>query len=145
MKNQINVQEYVYDFAKDGGAVSTITLSSKNGKNPLPVGAIVKAVTAQVVTACTGGAGSTIAWGNNTVDGYSGTTAAVAGFTQNALFNGWDNAASLLFDDANDHPIPFYVTSESTTGTFTISIGTDPLTAGKIVFMVEYLLPAITL
>lgn len=142
MKNRYNVAEYLYDFAVDGGAVGTIVLSSKNGKNPLPVGAIVKNVTARVLTAPLGGAGSTVSWGHSTTDAYSGTTIAIASLTLNSLHNG-QVAGSLIWDNANDAQIPILVTDATTDGTFKVAIGTDPLTAGKIVFVVEYIEPAI--
>lgn len=145
MKNQYNVQEFVWDFAVDGGAVSTITLSGKNGKLPIPVGAIVKAVTARVVTACTSAGAATLSWGNgDDADGYSGTAIALGSLTENALFNGWDNGAALLWDDTNDHQIPLYI-DDTTTGAFTATIGTAAMTAGKVVFVVEYLEPAVEL
>ena len=54
ISNQVHLQEYIYDFAKDGGvAASNIVLSNKAGYDPIPVGAIIKGVKAVVVTACT--------------------------------------------------------------------------------------------
>jgi hypothetical protein len=138
--NKVQVQEYVYDFSTDGGTVGAKALHAKDNKTFIPTGAIIKAVTAKVVTPLAG-AGAVLSWGNgNAADGYSGTAQAVAGFTDNALFNGWDNAASLLWDDTNDHPIPLYVDA-SAAGQFNFTIGTAVLTAGKIVFMVEFLMP----
>lgn len=134
----VQVQEYVYDFAEDGGAQSTITLSSKSGSSPLPVGAIVVAVHTRVETALTSGGSAVLSWGNgDDADGYSGAAAAVAGFTANALNNGWDNAAALIWDDTNDHQIPLYI-DDVTTGAVSFTIGTADLTAGKVVILVEY-------
>lgn len=142
MKNKYNVSEYLYDFAVDGGAIGTIVLSSKNGKNPLPVGAIVKHVTDRVLTACTSGGSATVSWGNNTVTAYSGTAIAVASLTADSLHNE-QVAGSSLWDNTNDSSIPLLVTSESTTGTFKLAIAADTLLTGKIVFVVEWLEPAI--
>ena len=143
VKGATNVHEYVYDFAVDGGAVSTIDLSAKNGKSILPDGAIVKTVYAKVVTACTSAGSATVVWGNTTdADGYSGATIAVASLTADASFNGWDNASALLWDDTNDHPI-YFVANSANDRDFSITIATAALTAGKIVFAVEYYLPAI--
>lgn len=134
------VQEYVYDFAKDGGAASTIILSNKLNYDPLPVGAIVKHVTAQVVTACTSGGAATVSWGNGSAaTAWSGAAKAVASLTLNAVFNE-QATPSILWDDTNDASIPIYVSSESV-GRFAVTIATAALTAGKIVFSVEYLLP----
>lgn len=137
----VQVQEYVYDFAVDGGAVSTITLSNKDGVDPLPTGAIVKAVTLRVLTAFTSGGSATLAWGNgDDPDGYSGAGIAVASLVAGFLANGWDNASALLWDDTNDHQIPLLI-DDATTGAVVVQIGTAAMTAGKAVIMVEYLLP----
>ena len=74
----VQVQEYVYDFADDGGVIGEIVLSDKAGLDPLPVGAIVKSVTAKVLTALTSGGSAVLSWGNgDDADGYSGAAAAV--------------------------------------------------------------------
>lgn len=141
IKNRAHVAEYIWDFAVDGGAAGAINLHAKDNKAVLPVGAIVKAVTAKVVTACTSGGSATLAWGNgDDADGYSGSAIAVASLTDNALFNGWDNASALLWDDTNDHPIPVNV-ADAADGQFIATIGTAAMTAGKVVFIVEYLMP----
>jgi len=142
MKNRYNVQEYLYDFAVDGGAIGTIVLSSKKGKNPLPVDAIVTGVTARVLTAPLSTGSATISWGNNTVTAYSGTAIAIASLTLNSLHTG-RVASSSIWDDTNDRDVPLLVTDETTDGTFKIAIATEALTAGKIIFEVEYLHPAV--
>jgi hypothetical protein len=136
----VQVQEYVYDFAVDGGTAGEIFLSSKEGYQPLPNGAIVLAVIAKVETAVVG-TSSTLAWGNDDdPDGYSGTAIAEAILTANTIFNGHDNAAALLWDDTNDHAIYPYVANEDD-GEFSVTIGTADLTAGKVRFNVLYLMP----
>lgn len=138
---KLHVQEYVYDFAVDGGAQGAINLHAKAGVDVVPVGAIVKRVYAKVLTACTSGGSATLAWGNgDDADGYSGSAVAVGSLTANALFNGYDNGAALLWDDTNDHPIDVNV-ADAADGQFIATIGTADLTAGKVVFMVEYYLP----
>lgn len=139
----LHVQEYVYDFDVDGGANgSAIVLSDKVGKVPVPVGAIIKAVTALVLTAVTSAGAATCEWGNgDDADGYSGSAIGKASLTANTVVNGWDNGAALLWDDTNDHPIPVYV-ADADDGAFEFLINTADLTAGKIVFLVEYLFPA---
>ncbi len=139
--NGMMVQEYVYDFDVDGGLISTISLSGKSGKKPLPVGAVVHAVTAQVLTACTSGGSATLAYGNtDDPDGYSGVGIAVASLTANALFNGWDNAAALIWDDTNDHPISLAVV-DADSGVVSVTIATAALTAGVVVIMVQFTFP----
>lgn len=136
----IQVQQYVYDFAVDGGAVSTIDLSAKANYSPLPVGAIVVAVTAWVQAACTSGGSATLEWGNSAdPDGYSGTAKAVAALTLNAVFNQAEGAGALLWDNTNDADKRLYIDTNAN-GQFKVAIGTAALTAGKVVFAVEYLM-----
>ena len=138
----VQVQEYVYDFAEDGGVKDVaIVLSDKDGFDPLPIGAITKGVTADVQTAVTSGGAATVAWGNNDdADGYSGTTIAKATLVADFIANGWDNAAALIWDDTNDHAI-YPKVLDAADGAFELLISTADLTAGKIVFMVEYYFP----
>lgn len=137
------VAEYIYDFDEDGGATGAINLHAKDNYDVIPVGAIIKRVTAKVVTACTSGGSATVAWGNgDDADGYSGAAIAVASLTDNALFNGYDNGAALLWDDTNDHAIDVNV-ADAADGQFIVTIGTAALTAGKIVFLVEYYSPTV--
>jgi hypothetical protein len=137
------VQEYVYDFAVDGGAQGEIFLSAKANAQPIPNGAIVKGVTMKVVTAFTSGGSATLAWGNDDdPDGYSGAAIAVASLTDNAVFNGWDNGAALIWDDSNDHAI-YNPVINADDGDFSVTIGTADMTAGKAVFLVEYYSPSL--
>lgn len=129
IKNKLLSQEYVYDFAVDGGAVGDIVLSDKAGYNALPSGAVVQNVHAWVETACTSGGSATLSWGDNSdVDGYSGTAKAVAALTENAVFSGSADSAALC---------PSYAANSD----FSVSVGTAALTAGKVVYRVEYYVP----
>lgn len=139
----VQVQEYVYDFSADGGAQGSIVLSSKAGYDPLPVGAIVKHVTAKVVTGVTSGGSATCEWGNgDDTDGYSGTAIAKATLVANYVCNEAMGAGALLWDNTNDANVPLYI-DDATTGNFTFKINTADLTAGKIIFLVEYYLPSL--
>lgn len=138
----VQVAEYIYDFAVDGGSsAAAIDLSAKAGKKGLPVGAIVEQVTAWVETAVTSGGSATVEWGNgDDSDGYSGTAIAKATLVANYVYNGMSGTApgALLWDDTNDAPLPLYI-DDATTGKFTVKIGTADLTAGKIRFYVKFL------
>jgi len=126
------IQEYVYDFAVDGGATGQIELQAKVNKDPLPEGAVVSNVYAKVITACTSGGSATVSWGDGTdVDGYSGTAKAVAALTANAAFDGKGDSGALLPDVVGS------------AGKFTVDIAVAALTAGKIVFLVEYIYPSV--
>jgi hypothetical protein len=138
----LQVQEFVYDFDVDGGAQGAINLHAKDGMSVLPAGAVIRAVRAKVLAQLTSGGAAVLSWGNgDDADGYSGAAAAVAGFTANALFNGHDNAAALLWDDTNDHALEVNV-ADALDGQFIFTIGTADLTAGRMVFMVDYYVPA---
>lgn len=140
----ILVQEYVYDFAVDGGAAGEIILSDNANKTAIPVGAVVKAVMMKVVTAFTSGGSATMSYGNgDDPDGYSGTAIAVASLTDNLIVNGWDSAAALLWDDTNDHMI-FNNVLDADDGEFSILIATADMTAGKAIFLVEYYMPSLS-
>ena len=140
IKGQMHVQEYVYDFDLDGGAQGAISLSAKSDAAPLPICAIVNDVYARVLTAVAG-TSSTLAWGNTTdPDGYSGTAIAEASLTADSMHNASGNAGALLWDDTNDHMIPFLVAAADDQD-FSVTVGTADLTAGKVVFVVEYYFP----
>lgn len=125
------VQEYLYDFAVDGGAVSTINLTAKTGYEVLPVGAIVKSVHYHVITAMTSGGSATVSIGDTT------STARYLALTA------FDNAAYALAKVAvNAIGAPLLVVAAND-GKFGISIAVAALTAGKIQFFVEYILPSL--
>jgi hypothetical protein len=136
----VMVQEYVYDFAVDGGAQGAIVISDSANKKTLPVGALIKNVYAHVSTACTSGGSATVKWGNAAGDFHGAV--AVADLAANAVFNAQDDTSDNLLNDADPgHPILYRVDS-ATNATFIVTIATADLTAGKISFLVEYMLPA---
>lgn len=143
-KNAINIQEYVWDFAVDGGAQGAIVLSDNANKHPIPVGAIIKNCYARVITQPdSAGDAVTIKWGNASGD-YHGAVAQGA-LTANAVFNSQDDTSDNLLNDADPgHPIAYYV-ADANGGAFQVTLAAADATAGKIVFVVEYLLPAIDL
>lgn len=142
ISNKVHLAEYLYDFAVDGGVKDVnINLHAKDNKSAIPVGAIIKGVTSRVLTAVSG-TSSTVSWGTDAdEDGYSGTTIAEATLVQGFVSNGWDLAAPLLWDDTNDHAIYIDVDSAAD-GEFVVLISTANLTAGKIWFGVEYIMPS---
>lgn len=137
----VSVQEFLYDFSVDGGAIGEIVLSTKGGYQSLPEGAVIQSVIAVVETACTSGGSATLSWGNSgDPDGYHAAVA-VASLTGNAIFNEQDATAALLFDDTNDHQTYYRVDSTANNQNFSVSIATAALTAGKVRFAVQYLMP----
>lgn len=137
------VQEYEYDFSVDAGAIGAISLHSKDNKSVIPAGAIIVSVRALVLSALTSGGSAVLSWGNgDDADGYSGVALAVAGLGADVVKNGWDNGAVLLWDDTNDHMIDVYV-ADAAAGQMIFTIATAALTAGKVKFLVEYMLPSV--
>ena len=125
----VHVEEYVYDFAKDGGAVGFIDLSAKMGANPLPQECVALRVGYKVVTAPLSGGAATVAIG----DAASGTrylgATAIASLPLDAVAVA-SSGLPLNVDTVNE-------------GRFGITIGTAALTAGKIVFWVEHVQSAL--
>lgn len=139
-RNQLHSQEYIYDFAKDGGTAGVIALSAKDGVSPLPQGAIVRNVSLKVITAVVG-TSSTVAVGNTTdPDGF---LAAIAEATLVDEFVAPHSSvtSALLWDDTNDHDTLFLVNSANDADV-QITIGTADLTAGKVLIWVDYYMPS---
>lgn len=136
--NESHREEYVYDFAVDGGAVGAIDLSAKANSHVVPSGALVKAVYARVVTAFTSGGAATVSWGPTAdADGYSGAAKAMAAMTANAAFSGEHDGGALL---ATPGVYPVVAASSQD---LKLTIGTAALTAGKLVVVVEYEKPSL--
>lgn len=137
----MHVQEYIYDFDVDGGATGALDLSAKDGSSPLPQGAIVHRVSLSVLTAIVGST-STVAVGNTTdPDGFM-VAIAEATLVDEFISSTGVQAGALLWDDTNDHNIPFLVNSDDDAD-FSITIGGNNLTAGKLLLYVEYYLPSL--
>ena len=118
----LQIQEYYYDFAVDGGATGVFTLSSKANVAPIPQEAIITKVVTRVVTALAG-ASASAQIGNTASDVAYAPLAPVATFSEDAVII--DNDA-LVVNAANRADVLLSVTGGA-------------LTAGKLVVMVEYL------
>ncbi len=138
--NGLQVQEYVYDFAVDGGVYTTaFDLSAKAGYAPLPTGAVVVDVVYHVNAAVTGSSSTIIVGDGTDDDGYVKSTAE-ATLVANYCAKG---VGALIWDDTNDVLLPNRISATATTGRFIMTVGTASLTAGKICFMVHYLMPSV--
>lgn len=121
-------QEYVYDFAKHGGAVGFISLKGK-GANALPSGAVVLSAHYQVLTALTSGGLATVAIG----DAASGARYLAA--------TAFDNAAyTLNLPAALSSGMPVLVSSANIANVG-ITVATAALTAGKIRIVIRGYVP----
>ena len=128
---------FEYDFAVDGGAVSAIPLRAL--VTPLTAGMFITDMYIHVETALASAGSPTATLGNTDVDGFFADIVALAG-SDNAVIRVGEVAGALLWDDTNDHEIEFLVNSADDAD-FTVTIGTNALTAGKVIFIVEFYLP----
>lgn len=122
--NGVMVQDFVYDFAVQGGAVGFIDLKSN-----VPNGAVILRVTYKVDTAFTSGGSATVALGDsNTNARYLAATA-----YNNAAFTAGTVAAAAI-------GVPLNVNAAAK-GEVGITVATAALTAGKMHLFVEYMVP----
>ena len=118
--NGLRVESVVYDFSEDEGAVGTINFGRK-----LPEGAIVTKIISDEITALTSGGAATLQLKVGSID----LTDALAFDTG---FAGIDN--QVLASSAEG----IKVNSDSE---LNLDIAVAALTAGKVRFFVEYMLP----
>jgi len=133
-KNEVQELFYEYDFAKDGGAVSVISLRPKI--NPIKEGMIIRGVEVRVKTALASGGSATVTLGNTTdADGYLADFFSLGSL--NAVINSGSVAGALLWDDTNDHPIHYRVDATAANQDLVLEVGTAALTAGKLEVMLQ--------
>jgi len=125
-----HVEEYVYDFAVDGGAIGNIDLSAKAGSAPLPADAVVLRVNTIVHTTLASGGAATVSIGD------LGSTA------RHLALTAFDNAQFTVdAPKALSTALPRYVSATANDQKVSISIAVAPLTAGKMSVLVEFVRP----
>lgn len=118
-------QSVKYDFSRDGGLVSAISLTLKY---PIPSGALVYASTAYATTTVTSGGAATFDIG---VDAAGDMNAAPVTLAQ--MNAGWRESRESAV-------APVVTTAERSV--ITMTVGTAALTAGVVTINLEYILPA---
>lgn len=118
-KNYIKIARGRFSFAKDGGAISTITLTDINGRNNIPANAIILGGTIDVITALTSGGSATISLGTSA--GSSAT--ALLGATAVASWTAGQLALTPIFTAATYLKL-------TAVGSITATIAAAALTAG---------------
>jgi hypothetical protein len=120
---ELKVFTFSYDFAVDGGAVSTITLRSNDG--PIPTGSYIMGGVLDVATALTSGGSATAALqieaANDTVNAaaFSGTPwSAIALKSLIEAFTG----ATVVKTTASRNPKLVIGTAALTAGKFTLTV-----------------------
>lgn len=128
--------KYDYDFASQGGAVSSISLSAD--VNALGEGVIVKRVMVVMKTAFTSAGTPTVTLGNTgDTDGYMADIYALGAASADAVINSGSVAGALIWDDTNDHEIWYRIDSTANNQDLVLTIGTAALTAGKMEIYLE--------
>ncbi len=137
----VQIEEYVYDFDVDGGAISTISLSAKAGAKSLPLGAMVLDVIVYVETAVAAPGSLTMDVGNTTNgDGYFEDILEASLAIDLGARPGELVAGALLWNTTEDakRAFPVVVADDAD---FTIGIVASAATVGKVRFGVMYWLP----
>ena len=113
-------ESFVYDFSEDGGATGSISFGRK-----IPSGAIVTGIRSDELTALTSGGSATILI-------KAGSVSLTAALAFDTAFTTAIDAHALATVDG------LKVSADSE---LSITIGTAALTAGKVQFYIEYLIP----
>lgn len=121
--NARHTQEFLYDFAVQGGSTGAIDLGD------LPLGAVVVNAVGVVETACTSGGSATVILGTTDDDNGFVASVAVAALTANSTHGNSVAANQPITNDAASRDV-------------VMTIGTAALTAGKIRWVVEYYIPS---
>lgn len=143
-KGKKHTLEFMYDFAENGGAVSSISLvtADVNSIAALPEGFLVEGVEVITETTITSAGTPTITVGPTAdVDGYLADIFGVAA-TAGAVVRSGEVAGALLWDDTNDHEISYRVTGTANTQDIVVAIGTAAVTAGKFRVLVHGYMPS---
>lgn len=135
LQNEKQIARFDYDFSKQGGAVSSISLVPNISS--LTAGMIITDMYIFVEEALTSGGSATVTLGNTDVDGFFADFFALAGANNNIIRVG-EVAGALLWDDTNDHMLCYRVGSDLA---INLNVGVAALTAGKLQVYVEYFAP----
>lgn len=127
-KNEAQILFYEYDFAKDGGAIGSISLRERI--NAIKEGVIIDRMEIRVKTALASGGAATVTLGNTSdVDGYVTNFFGVA--AANAVIDSRQNAGALLpADDV------YRIGAAANLQDLILEVGVAALTAGKLEIMI---------
>lgn len=131
-------KEFVYDFAKDGGAIGNISLKAVDPNGDLlDEGFMVEDIMIKIETAVTSGGTPTITFGNTSdVDGYLADVFALVG-SAGVIIRAGQVDGALIWDTTADAKKSFLVTSAANTQDLVMAIGTATLLTGKIRVIVK--------
>lgn len=136
-KDIVQTMKFEYDFAVDGGAVSTIAMRNLNGETPF-AGMQITGMRLVAETLLTGTATPTVVIGNTTdADGYFADVFALLTTSAKGSIVQGEVAGALIWDDTNDHSI-LYAPLVADDFTVNVTIGTQALTAGKFSLYIDF-------
>lgn len=125
--------KYVYDFSKDGGAVSSISLRPWVSGVQLAEGLLVKGISVYAESALTSAGTPTVTFGNSAdTDGYSVDSWALLSAANGTVHAGQLDGA-LIWDSTADAQKEYRIGSAANTQDLVMAVGTAALTAGKLV------------
>lgn len=135
-------KEFQWDFAKDGGAVSSIVLKSvDNSGDLLPEGFLIENFIVVTETALTSGGTPTVTFGNSgSTSGYMVDIWAAMQAANSVRTRGQLDGA-LIWDTTNDAAISYRIDSTANNQNIVMTVGTAALTAGKIKVVVHGYIP----
>ena len=135
-------KEFVYDFAKDGGAIGSISMKAVDPNGDLlPEGFVMTDAMLFVETAITSGGTPTITFVNTSdVDGYFADVFALVG-AANAIVRVGQVDGALMWDSTADAKKGYRISSVANTQDMIMAIGTATLLTGKIRVIVKGYFP----
>jgi hypothetical protein len=127
---RIKIAKAKWDFAKDGGAISTIVPKISA---TIPKGAVIKDVKVKVNTIVTGGASATVALSGG------GVTLKAAESIANSVYAGTGVVDVIRNGNAGSTGTAKYIPITATNSAkIAVVVAGDALTAGKLEIFVEY-------
>lgn len=134
--------KYVYDFSKDGGAVSSISLRPWVNGVQLAEGLLVKGISVHAESALTSAGTPTVTFGNSSdTDGYLVDAWALLSAANGTAHVGQLDGA-LVWDSTADAQKEYRVSSAANTQDLVMAVGTAALTGGKLAVYLHCKLPS---
>jgi len=144
-KSERIIKEFVYDFSKDAGTIGTQSLKAvgPNG-NTFDEGLLIVDLFVVVEAAVTSAGTPTVTIGNTSSStGYMADIFSKVGAINSTVRSG-EVDGSFIWDTTNDSAKAYRIGSAANVQDLTLSIGTAALTAGRLRFIIEGVLPGST-
>lgn len=132
--------DYYWDYTVSGGVTGTYTMTPISGS--MPVSGIVTGMVLQVIQPLTSSGSASIVIGNTFSNSGYVTSTAYSVLVDNYTKSGSQLKSNFLWDDINDAEMA-YLMDATTKNDVIMTIGTQPLTAGKLWLHLDYIVPGI--